>query len=159
MKTVLFSLLLLLLPLQADAERILALSPHVCEILSAIGAEDEIVGVVEYCDYPDSLAQLPHVGGHNRIQVESAMSLKPTLAVVMNDGTKAVKKLRKLGVHVIASNPTNLGDMLIEVKRMGSLSGHTEQAEVLVKQLKQRLEEMEAFKTKRPIPVFYEIWP
>jgi vitamin B12 transport system substrate-binding protein len=150
-------------PVQA-AERILALSPHACEILAAIGAADEIVGIVEYCDYPESLTLLPSVGGYNRIHVESAMSLKPTLAVVMNDGTKAVKKLRKLGVRVIASNPTNINDMLIEIKRLGSLSGHVEEAERLVERLEQRLDMLDALKAdtlkiKKRIPVFYEIWP
>ncbi len=145
-------------PAQAG-ERILALSPHACEILSAIGAEDEVVGIVEYCDYPESLARLPSVGGHNRIQVERAVALKPTLAVVMNDGTKAVKKLRKLGVRVVVSNPTNINDMLAEIERLGLLSGHARQAERLVERLEQRLDMLDAVKVKRRIPVFYEIWP
>jgi ABC-type Fe3+-hydroxamate transport system substrate-binding protein len=144
-------------PVQAG-ERILALSPHACEILAAIGAVDEIVGVVEYCDYPEMLTLLPGVGGYNRIHVESAMSLKPTLAVVMNDGTKAVKKLRKLGVRVVASNPTNINDMLAEIERLGLLSGHAQEAERLVERLEQRLDMLDALKVKRRIPVFYEIW-
>lgn len=158
MKKMFFLIVLMLLPLHANAERILALSPHACEILSAIGAADEIVGVVEYCDYPDSLASLPNVGGHNRIQVESAMSLKPTLAVVMNDGTKAVKKLRQLGVRVVASNPTSVNDMLIEIERLGLLSGHAQGAERLINRLNQRLDSLSALKSKRKTPVFYEIW-
>jgi len=150
-------------PVQAG-ERILALSPHACEILAAIGAVDEIVGVVEYCDYPEVLKLLPGVGGYNRIHVESAMALKPTLAVVMNDETKAVKKLRKLGVPVVASNPTSINDMLAEIRRLGLLSGHAQEAEMLVGRLEQRLDTLDALKadtlkTKERIPVFYEIWP
>jgi vitamin B12 transport system substrate-binding protein len=151
-------IVLLLLPLNANAERILALSPHACEILASIGAIDEIVGVVEYCDYPERLKMLPSVGGFNRIQVESAMTLQPTLAVVMNDGTKAVKKLRKLGVQVVVSNPTYINDMLSEIHRLGALSGHTKDAESLVAGLQQRLDNLDGLKSKREILVFYEIW-
>ncbi len=158
MKTLLITAILLLLPLHANAERILALSPHACEILAAIGAVNDIVGTVEYCDYPESVTRLPKVGSYNRIQVESAMLLKPTLAVVMNDGTKAVKKLRKLGVRVIVSNPTTISDMLLEIKRLGSFSGHVQEAEMLVKRLTQRLSDLDVMKARRKIPVFYEIW-
>jgi len=151
-------LIVLLLPLSANAERILALSPHACEILAAIGAIDEMVGVVEYCDYPKSLERIPKVGGHNRIQVESAMVLEPTLAIVMNDGTKAVKKLRKLGVEIVASNPTNIKTMFSEIHRLGVLSGHAKEAETVVSKLQHQLNGLEALKRKKETSVFYEIW-
>jgi len=151
----------LLLPLfQAQAaERILALSPHACEILSAIGAADEIIGVVDYCDYPPALSHLPNLGGYNRIQVESAMGLKPTMAIVMNDGTPAASKLRALGVHVEASNPLTIEQMLAEIERLGRLSGHREASVKLVRSLRGRLRSLAKSRPHKPLRVFYEIWP
>lgn len=152
-------LIALLLPLvQAQAaERILALSPHACEILAAIGAGEEIVGVVDYCDYPQSLSQLPNLGGYNRIQVESAMQLKPTLAIVMNDGTPVVNKLRSLGVRVVVSNPVTIDAMLSEIERIGKLSGHGDQAHDLVSSLSGRLSGIR--RNTPPVKTLYEIWP
>lgn len=154
----LFSLLLAALPAEAG-ERILAMSPHACEILADVGAIDEIVGVVDYCDYPESLKSIPNLGGYNRIQVEAAMSLSPTLAIVMNDGTPTVSKLRTLGVRVEASNPTTVDAMIDEVERLGRLSGHGDEAAKLARSLRGRLSELSKQHPEKPLRVFYEIWP
>lgn len=154
----LFSLLLAALPVEAG-ERILALSPHACEILADVGAIDEIVGVVDYCDYPESLKSIPNLGGYNRIQVEVAMKLAPTLAIVMNDGTPAVNKLRALGVRVEASNPTTVDAMIGELERLGRLSGHEDEAIGLARSLRQRVARLEQEQPDEPLRVFYEIWP
>jgi len=153
----LHAMLLAALPAVAG-ERILALSPHACEILADVGASDEIVGVVDYCDYPATLSEKTNLGGYNRIQVEAAMKLHPTLAIVMNDGTPAVNKLRALGVRVEASNPTTVDAMIYEVERLGRLSGHEAEAERLAGSLQGRLSELSKHHPEKPLRVFYEIW-
>jgi len=159
MRLVLLFLMMWLLAPQAQAgERILALSPHACEILADIGAADEIVGVVDYCDFPESLSKLPNLGGYNRIQVEAAMKLKPTLAIVMNDGAPAVNKLRALGVRVEASNPVTIDAMLAEVERFGALSGHQHEAAQQVHLLRARLARLKPGHSQKSVKVFYEIW-
>lgn len=45
--------------LDAPATRIVALTPSDCEILCAIGGGDALVGRGKYCDYPESVTELP----------------------------------------------------------------------------------------------------
>ena len=47
--------------LDAPATRIVALTPSDCEILCAIGGGDALVGRGKYCDYPESVTELPVV--------------------------------------------------------------------------------------------------
>lgn len=47
--------------LAEPATRIVALTASDCEILCALGAEDTLVGRGEYCDYPESILDLPVV--------------------------------------------------------------------------------------------------
>ena len=47
--------------LAEPATRIVALQPSDCEILCAIGCEDALVGIGQYCDYPASITSLPTV--------------------------------------------------------------------------------------------------
>ncbi|HHX51232.1 MAG TPA: ABC transporter substrate-binding protein, partial [Clostridia bacterium] len=49
--------------IESNPERIVSLSPAITEILFAIGADDKIVGVTEYCDYPAGALDKPRVGG------------------------------------------------------------------------------------------------
>ena len=39
--------------LEETPERIVSLAPSCTEILFALGLEDKVVGVTEYCDYPE----------------------------------------------------------------------------------------------------------
>ena len=60
----------------ATAQRILALTPHACEMLYAIGAETQLVGAVSFCDYPAEAKKLPRIGSYERINVEAALRLR-----------------------------------------------------------------------------------
>jgi len=137
-------------------ERILALAPHACEILYAIGAGKEVVGAVSYCDYPKAAKTLPRVGAYNRINVEAALALKPTMAIVLDTQTPGIKQLEIMGITIIQSYPQKVADVLNDIRRIGLLTGHKKQASKLANNLQHRLDKLQNQQTK--IPVFYEIW-
>ncbi len=138
------------------AERILALAPHACEILYAIGAEKDVVGAVSYCDYPDAAKSLPRVGAYNRINVEAALALKPTMAIVLDMQTPGIKQLEALGVTIIQSYPQKVDEVLRDIRRIGQLTGHHKQALQLANDLQHRLGKLDI--QHQQTPVFYEIW-
>jgi len=138
------------------AERILALAPHACEILYAIGAEKEVVGAVSYCDYPEAAKQLPRVGAYNRINVEAAIALKPTMAIVLDTQTPGIKQLQQLGVKIVQSYPKQVHEVFDDIRRIGKLTGHEVQASDLADSLQHRLQQLRHKRSS--IPVFYEIW-
>lgn len=157
MKRFLLLLLLLAWPLPAVAGgRILAISPHVCEMLAAIGAAGEIVGVSQYCDHPDSLADRPVVANHSRLFAEAAMRLRPTLAVVHNGALAGLEALREQGCRIVVSHPRRLEDIFSDIERLGGLTGHAGEAGKLVRELRGRLTDIEPG-DHRP-RVFFEVW-
>lgn len=139
------------------AERILALAPHACEILYAIGAGKDVVGAVSYCDYPEAAKKLPRVGAYNRINVEAAVALKPTMAIVLDIKTPGIKQLETLGVKIIQSYPKLVDDVLSDIRHIGEATRHYKQATQLANHLQQRLDKLESSRTQ--ISVFYEVWP
>ncbi len=159
MKRLIFPLLMLalLLPGEAFAQRILALAPHACEMLYAIGAGPQIAGAVSYCDYPAEAEQLPRIGSYERINVEAALRLKPDLAVVMSRNVKGVEMLEKMGVRIIVSNPVSFETMFADMLKLGVLSGHSVEAESLVDGLRKRLEKVRSMQ-RSDVAVFYEVW-
>ena len=63
--------------LPAPAQRIVSLAPHVTELLFAAGADEQIVGAVEYSDYPPAARAIPRVGGYGAIDLEAILALNP----------------------------------------------------------------------------------
>lgn len=159
MKRMLICLLMALLyPAIANAQRVLALTPHACEMIYAIGAESQLVGAVSYCDYPAEAKNLPQVGSYERINVEAALRLKPDIAIVMSRNVTGIAMLEKMGVKIIVSNPTSFETMFEDILQLGAVMDHQSEATRLVGQLRERLQKVRAI-TRSDTAVFYEVWP
>ena len=72
--------------LTSPAMRVVSLAPNLTEVLFFIGAGEQVVGVVEYSDFPPAARDLPVIGSHNRFDVEQILSLKPDLIVGWRSG-------------------------------------------------------------------------
>jgi len=140
------------------AERILALTPHVCEILYAIGAGDEVVGAGEYCDFPQAVRSLPRIANHRQIYVEAALRLRPTMAVGLRDNLPGMVRLQSDGVRLVSSNPLTVKQVFADMLRIGRLSGHEAEAQSAVQALKLRLQGMHEKQVGGYPRVYYEIW-
>jgi len=138
-------------------ERILALAPHVCEILYAIGAGDEIVGGVDYCDYPEPAKHLPRVGDYTGINLEAALRLKPTMAVI-SGSSRQQEQLQALGIRVVRSAPQSVEAVLADIRRLGRLTGHARKAMVLATNMQQRLDRLTKARRGTSKRAFYEVW-
>jgi len=152
--------LVLLLPMQGmAAERILALSPHACEILYAIGAGDEVVGGVDYCDYPEAAKRLPRVGNYLQVYVEQALRMHPTLAIALQADLPGMQQLAQHGVKIVASYPQSVEGMIADVRRLGEVTGHQAEATRLADSLQQRLDALRSRQQGASVnEAFYEIW-
>jgi iron complex transport system substrate-binding protein len=84
------------------AQRIIALSPHLAELVFAVGAGDRLIGVSAYTDYPEAAAKLPVIGDAFMLDLERLTVLKPDLLLAWQSGTPAhvVDELRSRGYRV-----------------------------------------------------------
>ncbi len=152
-----FSIFLFSATASAAAQRILALTPHACEMLYAIGAGSQIVGAVSYCDYPAEAKKLPRVGSYVRINTESALRLKPDVAIVREHSVVGIEALKKMGVKIIVSNPVSFETMFDDMRMLGRITGHEAEAEALTARLNMRLQKVRD--QQRPgTALFYEVW-
>ncbi len=143
---------------QADTfKRVLALTPHVCEILYAIGASSSIVGAVDYCNYPEAAKEIPRVGDYQTIYTEAALRLMPDMAVVLSPNTKGVAALAAMGVRIVVSNPSSFDAIFHDVLMLGELTGHDQEAQALVDQQRLRLATIRQ-QPRTEARVFYEVW-
>ena len=92
------------------AQRIVSLLPSLTETVCALGACNRLVGVDRYSNWPESIAQLPRMGGGIDPNIESIVALKPDL-VLMAGSARGVDRLRSLGLTVLTLEPKNYADV------------------------------------------------
>ncbi len=132
-------------PESVPSPRIVSLAPSLTEIVYALGKQEHLVGVTQHCNYPPSVKTKPKVGGLKNINLELVLSLKPDLVLCTEDGNDLtqLKKLKELGLSLHCFQPANLQEVLESILQIGDLLSAQEQAEKLVKELKDREKKIE----------------
>ncbi len=149
------------LRLKESARRIVSLAPHVTETLFAAGAGGQIVGAVDYSDYPEAAQKVPRVGGYSKLDLEAIAALRPDLAVGWASGNSPahIDKLRALGIPVYLAQPERIDDVATNLERYGELAGTQAAARAAAANFRNRLAALRAHYATRPkVRVFYQIW-
>jgi iron complex transport system substrate-binding protein len=147
--------------LQKPAQRIIALAPHVTELLFAAGGGERIVGAVSYSDYPEAARKIPNIGDNRQIDMERVLSLKPDLIVVWMHGSseRQIETLRQLGVPIFHSEPKKLDDIGDSLLRLGQLMGSDGVAKAVAADLRAQLTALRTkYAGRPPVRMFYQVW-
>ena len=147
--------------LAQPAKRIVSLAPHMTETLFAAGAGAQIVGTVDYSDYPEAARKIQRVGGYSRFDLEAVAALKPDLIVGWQSGNAAahLDKFKSLGYTMYISQPNRIDDVASEIERLGVLAGTNAVAIAEAKRFRDRLAELRGkYAGKASVRTFYQIW-
>ena len=147
---------LLLLILQTMAlsvpQRIVSTMPSITETLFALGLDNQVVGVTENCNYPQSTAVKDKVG-REIVNLEKVIALKPDLVLMLLDAQRPeVEKLKKFKLPVVTVNPHGVEEVIKAIKEIGEITGTSARAEEIVSDIKARLEKVKRKVAGRPNP-------
>jgi iron complex transport system substrate-binding protein len=143
------------------AQRIIAIAPHVTELLFAAGGGDRIVGAVSYSDYPEAAKKIPRIGDNRQVDMERVIAMKPDLIVVWRHGNseRQIDALRRLGVPLYHSEPRTLPAIADSLEGLGQLMGTESVAQPAAAALRQRLAVLARQYANRPkVRLFYQVW-
>jgi iron complex transport system substrate-binding protein len=149
------------LRLEFPAKRVVALAPHLTEIIYAIKAESSLVATVSYSNYPIQAKSIPRVGGYNNIDLEAIISYKPDLVVAWKSGNNPnqIEKIKSLGIPVFLNEPRVISDVARTALRLGTLMGVEQQANHFSNQFQSKLLELKhKYQDKADVTLFYQIW-
>ncbi|MGD6809108.1 MAG: ABC transporter substrate-binding protein [Candidatus Bathyarchaeia archaeon] len=128
-------------------KRIVSLAPSNTELLFAVGAGDQVVGITNYCDYPYNFSAWVNAGNMSSIgsywhpSIEPIISLDPDLILASGSSSEAAAdQLRNLGYTVLNIDATTVNDVLDDVYLVGQATGHSEEAASLVNSLRSRID-------------------
>jgi iron complex transport system substrate-binding protein len=144
----------------ANVQRVVSLAPNLTEIVFALGKGDQLAGDTDFCDYPPAARGKPHVGGPVNPNFEQIAALKPDLifATAINR-RETVAALDRLGLPVYLTDPHSVDQMVATVERIGSALDSEETSAPLVKNLRERLSDLDRRLTGTPPRrVLFVVW-
>lgn len=136
--------------------RLVSTSPDNTEILCALGAIDDLVGISKHCDFPEGLAEEKTViSDFAEVDIEKLQQLEPDIVFCSTYyQANIVKTLADHHIRVFVTQPSTLTAIYDNIRLIANLIGRSEKGDMLVEQMQQSM------KPQPPIgiKVFAEEW-
>ncbi len=148
------------LSLFAAPKRIVCLAPSVTEIVYALGAGNEVVGVSNFSDYPPQAHAKTKVGPFTSPVLEIIISLKPDLVIGLKDANPAwiFKRLKSFHIPCVVLKNGGINSIWENILVVGEALGKAPQATELVARLKRQLNQLKNQARKfSKVKVFFQL--
>ena len=147
--------------LDAPATKVVALTASDCEILAALGAEDTLVGRGEYCDYPESVLDVPAVQSGADTNLEQIIALEPQVVIMakMAQTEEQVAALEAAGIRVVVSDAQDIEGVYTAIRLIGALVGRNDEAEAMVADMQSTFADIAAKSENTGKTVYFEVSP
>ena len=127
--------------IETQPETIVSLAPTNTEIIFALGLGDKVVGVTEYCNYPEEALTKQTVGGYSTINVEKIVTANPDIIFANPlNGQENIDSLRQLGYKVIVIQSDSVEGTYDAIRMIGTCTGTTAEADSIISDMKIRIQ-------------------
>jgi iron complex transport system substrate-binding protein len=137
---------------KTQARRIVSLVPALTEMLFAIGAGPQVVGVGNFETFPPEVKKLPRVGALLDPDTEKILSLRPGLVVIYGSQTDLQQQFTRAGITTFVYRHGGINTIFQTMRELGDATGHRAQADRVVSDLQNRIASVRARVKGRPKP-------
>ncbi|WP_054751936.1 ABC transporter substrate-binding protein [Piscibacillus salipiscarius] len=123
-------------------EKIVSVIPSATEIVFSVGAGNEVVGVSQWANYPEEVQDIEKVGDQ-QLNIEKIVSLEPDLVVADVNNADDIDAMRNAGLKVLVLGSQNLDEVYKDIQLVGQATGHTDQADEIISNMKQDVEDVQ----------------
>lgn len=136
-------------------QRIVSHVPSITETLFALGLDEEIVGVSDYCNYPEEAGLKSKVGNYFDPSIERIVELEPDL--VLTDGhSQNINQLDSLDIKYMVMQPKDIDEIFKDIELLGKVTGTEKAAEELVRDMQKDMASIsDRVKDDPGVKVFY----
>lgn len=124
--------------------RIVSLVPALTEMLFAIGAGGQVVGVSSFDSFPPEVQKLPRVGALLDPDTERILALRPDLVTVYGSQTELRGLFEGAGIRTFSYRHAGITGALTTLRELGAVTGHTKEAEAVGNDIRGRLARLRA---------------
>ena len=134
------------------ATRIVSLVPALTEMLFALGAGPQVVGVSSYDDFPPAVKSLPRVGALIDPDMERILSLRPDFVIIYGSQTEVQAQLERAKIRAFSYRHAGLDGVLSTIRDLGTSIGRASESDRLAREIQARLDatRMRVAKLRRP---------
>lgn len=138
--------------------RVVSLVPSITETLFDLGAGDSVVGVTDWCIFPEGLSA-PRVGGTKNPRVDEIRALRPDL-VHMNLEENLEKHARAIEefAPVFVTEPKSPRDVVGLIPQLGAIHGAGDAAAEAVAELERELARPRLPRFTFAVPIWKSPW-
>lgn len=138
-------------------QRVVSLAPSITEILFAIGLDEQIVGVTEFCDFPPAARSKQKIGYSNP-NMEALVALQPDLVLAPKDFLRAdmLAKLEHLKIPTFILDAKRLEDIPLHIQTLGRMVERGPEAGAVAQAMRERMAELKRkVESRTPKRVLY----
>jgi len=138
--------------------RVVSLVPSLTESLFDLGAGDDVVGITDYCIFPEGLDR-PRLGGTKNPRVEALRALQPDL-VYMNLEENLRRHAEQLEAFapVFVTEPKSVEDVAVLLETLGVLHHRADRAAELAAELRHEAAIMPRRRFTFAVPIWKKPW-
>jgi iron complex transport system substrate-binding protein len=139
-------------------QRVISMSPNFTEIVYDIGAQDQLIGVTNFCKFPPEAQKKEKIGGFLNPSFEKIVSLKPDLALLVPSYGRTIENFKKLNIPVLVQDNSTIQDVLDTYDVLGQRLGHEAQARTAKKKLEDRLDAVrQKAGARQPVSILFVV--
>jgi iron complex transport system substrate-binding protein len=125
-------------------QRIVSLVPALTEMLYAVGAGPQVVGVSSYDEFPPEVKKLPRVGALLDPDVERILALRPDLVLTYGSQTSLETQMARAGIRIFSYRHGGVAGILQGLRDLGAATGHAADGERRAGELMAQLDAIRA---------------
>lgn len=121
-------------------ERIVSLVPSITETLFALGLQERVVGVTDFCVHPEEgVRTKPHVGGTKNPSLARIHELAPDLVLANKEENRQrdVERLEAAGIRVFVTYARTLAEAIEEIRTLSGLMRAEARAQPILLEVEQ----------------------
>jgi iron complex transport system substrate-binding protein len=142
-------------------QRIISLAPSLTETIYALGLQDRLVGVTDFCDFPPDAQKKPKVGGGLNPSLEQIVALRPDLVLLAKSFNRieTLHALETLGIPSYGTEPHTVQEIISSTERLANVLGVPEAGAAVAADLERHLADLrQRLSGLAPRRVLFIVW-
>lgn len=143
-------------------ERIISMAPAITETMFALDAQDRLVGVTDYCDYPEDAKDITSIGSFTSPNLEIVVGLEPDLVISTREDTEVIEYLENYEIPIVVLFADDLEDAIERIEDVGDLADIEEIAEdlcsVMITEMNWVSSKVSTLTENQKLRCYFEVW-
>ena len=143
-------------------EQIVSMAPAITETLYALEIDDRLVGVTDYCNYPEDAKTKTNIGGYSTPNLEIIVSLEPDLVISARNDPEIIGALENYDITIIVILSYTLDEIIDNIKNIGWLVDVEDKATKITDSMKNKINSITDKTTNinkdNKLKCYFEVW-